>query len=394
MPSPSQTDQWIVSTLREVDVPAAPAGLTSRMIYVHSRHNAMKWLAASGVASVAVILVIVGTLHPSTSLAQVAAAQSEQTEYTLVNTRILGNGKELEIVECKDGKRWSRRAKTLEVTKSGIKEEEPPVSGVLGVTVMDGKQTTIIIHNPPTMDMVEIDDPRPLRDSYSFDIHQILRSHGKLTKSMGQTWQGRRVDRFVFHGLYRDSGKMKTVDQTVIADADTHLPLRVEEMRDDKSWGDIWDYQYRQPAESAFEVSIAPTAKVYDLPKERVAIVRALKTGAVFVNVGQTAHVLIPASNDRARPVLPVKVAGSTARLQANLLIRPKLDIPEATKIFVNGKAWEMATFVGFPSDDAKNFKPFQGDLVSLNIGEHHLVDVPVFHVANAWTLLRPYVRD
>jgi hypothetical protein len=280
------------------------------------------------------------------------------------------------------------------VTSSGTEDAKMPTIGVFGDTVMDGQRTVFTRHAPPVIDIVEIDDKSPRNNDYEFDTKKILRTGDKISKSVGETWHGRKVDRFEVNTIYRNNGKMETLEQTVIADVETHLPLHVEEFRDNHSWGDIWEYQYGRPDESNFEIKISPKAEVHDLRKERVEVASSLKTGAVFVNYGQTAHVLFPYTQERAQPVLPVKVDGSSARPQAHLRIKPKLGVPEATLFRINGKEWELAQFVGLPADDAKNFAPFKGNRVSLKVGNHRLVDVPVFHFISAWTLLRPFNKE
>jgi hypothetical protein len=394
MSNPSQTDEWIVESLRNAEVPAPPPGLTSQMVRLRPRRRFVKWLAASGFASMAGILVISGTLHPTSSLAQVAAAQADQKEYTIVNTRLLSSSKQIQITECRDGNRWARHAVTLDVAKSSVKPSTMPTLGVFGDTVMDGKRTIMIKHLPPVMDIVEIDEGTPMIQAFLLDIHKLLQTDGKVSKSLGETWRGRKVDRFVVHKANPDKGSGNMFDRTVIADAVTHLPLRVENSDPGELGVDIWEFRYQRPAESAFDVKISPKATIYDLPKERLELRSVLKRGAVFVNVGQTAQVLLPHSGDQIRLVLPVKVDGSPARLQANLLTRLQPGAPEAILYRIDGKAWELANLTGLPFDDAKNFKPFQGKNVSLKIAGHQLSNVPVFHVSLARSLLRPFVKE
>jgi len=394
MSNPLQTDDWIATTLRDAEIPTPPPGLTALMLRSQPKGRFIPWLAASGIASMATIFVILATLQPSASLAQVATAQARQTEYTLVNTRILGNGKEFRITQCRDGRRWSIHATTLKKTENGWVEEGPPVSGVLGVTVMDGNRTVTIQHDPPYFDLAEIDEPTPRLDVYSFDIHKMLRGNGKLIKVHAVEWQGHTVDRFEVHSTYRDSGQTKTIDQTIIADAESHLPLRVEEFRDDKSWGDTWEYTYGRPDENAFKVDIPSTAMVFDLRRERLDLLKVLRNGAVFVNFARTAMVLFPASDERVDPVMPVKVNGSRDRLQANLMVSPRLGKPKAMRLKINGKAWELASLVCRPDTDFKAFKPFQKERASVKIGDHRLTDVPVFHVGEAWNLLQPFLKE
>ena len=392
MSNPSQTEEWVVSTLRDVETTLPPADLTCRIVKARDRFRLMPWVAASAAASFGAILVAAEILHPTTSLAQVATAQARQTEYTLINTMINGDGTEYVFTECRDGSRWSIHSKTL-VIKNGVAVEPKRfVAGAFGSTVMDGTRTVHLRKLPGLINFAEIDDPKPREDQYEFDVNRILsRNHGSVTSSSGIEWHGHTVDRFQVHSTYISEGKTRTVDRTVIADTVSHLPLRVEEYRDGKSSGSSWDYQYGRPSGDQFKADFDEETTVFDLRKQRADLNRRLTQGVVLVEYGRSAEVLFPATNGRVRLVFPVKIVGSTVKMQATLVVKPGLGKPQPQVYVINGKRWQVATLVWPPFNDFNSFSQFQKAEVSLNIGDAHLTHVPVAHVSTAAKLLSPF---
>jgi len=329
----------------------------------------------------AVVLVVIETLEPATSLAQVANAQASQTRYTVVDTRFLTDGRQFKVIACRDGSRWSVHSTAIRAPK------DPKAGDFTSATVMDGDRTVSVWHDFYSGDLAETDAPSVARTSNSFDLHRILRNGGS-TRHERLDWHGRTVDQFEVHMTYRDRGKTETLDQTVIADAKSHLPLRVEEFRANRSWGDTWDYEYSHPDEAMFHVNLSPTTKVFDLKKERAELQSKLVHGAVFVNAGRVADILYPASNGAHFPSMPVTFPGSSERLSASLAIRPGLGLIRPNRYQINGTQWELATLRFDP-----NSKLFTRDRVSFEIGNRQLTDVPVITLPESSNLLRPFLK-
>jgi len=354
------------------------------MLRPRTGRRLLPWLAASSIASTAAILVIVETLQPSTSLAQVATAQAQQTEFTIVTTEFFVNRKGLKVVACRDGVRWSIRATSQENSRAAV-------DGMTGITVMDGKCTVGIRHNAPRTDTVEIDGPTDMNSSQAFDIQRILRSDGTLTKHYGVEWRGRFVDQFEVHSTYRDRGRSYTATQTVTADAKSHLPLRVQEFSDDRSSGQTTDFTYGPPAGDPFKVEIPPSAKIFDLKKERAELKKNLIKGAVLVDAEGGAQVLIPAPLARTvPPILRTTVTGSRDQFLSLIATRYDLSPPKLIPYDVGGKLWALATLTSNPTTDFNRLKPFQQARASLKIGESSISSIPVFHVSSAIRLLLP----
>jgi hypothetical protein len=388
--NPSSIDEKVVSTLREVELPPAPPDLAFRMLMPMPRRRGMTWLAASGVATVVGALVLGTAMHPTVSLAQVAAAQSGQLEYVVTETNGVGTGAPWTITTSRDGNRWSVLFSSIGPKRTPAKKE---IQSAFARLIMDGTRTVQIISNPSLLDVVELDDPKPIPDDYRFDIKRLLRSDSKLKTILGTKWHGQKVDRFEAKGTYRDSGKTQTIEQLVIADAVTHLPIHSEEFRDSHSWGSVTDYEYRHPPENVFEYKISPKAKVFDLHKQRAEFVAGLTTGALFLDYRRQATILFPATSKANRIFCPVKFNESPRTLQALLFTERKLGPMRAWTSTINGRRWETATLQGLSYGEIKTFGPFQGDKVSLTIGNTKLDSIPIFHVYDAHQILEPFLE-
>lgn len=388
--NPSSIDEEIVSVLREVELPQAPTDLTLRMSAPKPRRRGLTWLAASGIATLVGGLVFGTAMHPTVSIAQVSAAQSGQLEYVVTETNGVGTGSPWTITTSRDGNRWSVLFSSDSTKHRTAKTE---IQSAFAKLIMDGKQTVQIISNPSLLDVVQLDDPKPIPDAYRFDIKRLLRHDSKLTTILGTTWHGQKVDRFEAKGTYRDSGKTQTIEQLVIADAVTHLPIHSEEFRDSLSWGSVTDYEYRRPPENVFEYKISPKSKVFDLHKQRAEFVAGLTTGALFLDYRRQATILYPATSKASRIFTPVKFNESPRSLQAQLFTEMRLGPMLAWTSTINGRRWESATLRGLTYAEVKTFKPFQGDKVSLTIGNTKLDSVPIIHVYDAQQLLEPFLE-
>lgn len=371
MLKPSQTDEWVATTLRDVRLPAAPPDLTANMLRPRNKHRLRTWIAASSGALTMVLLVIVATLPPSVSLAQVAQAQAGQNAYMVVNTRTLGDGKTFTVAECHDGARWSVHVRS-------------PGSSTEWVTVMDGHQTIAIGQTPGGQVYVERDTARPSSRRFSFDVQALLAQNGKPKVTRSISWHGRTVDRFEVHADYRDRGKKQTLDQIVIADAKSHLPLRVEVYRDHRSWGDTWDYEYRRPDERMFKVKIPASAQLFDLPQARARLQKSLVRGALIVDSMNVTRILFPVGPERSGLTLPVTIKDQSEPFVAYLSARPAVGMPKPTIYRINNKLWQVATVESLP---------IKASRTDLTIADRKLTNVPVFRALDASALLRPYLR-
>ena len=85
-------------------------------------------------------------------------------------------------------------------------------------------------------------------------------------------WNGRKVTRFTYKKKTHDYD----IDEELLADPQTHLPLKFMSMRDNRSWGDEWIFDYTQVDKATLKPTIPNEAKVVDLRPQREKLLAIL----------------------------------------------------------------------------------------------------------------------
>jgi len=374
MQSRFPNDDSIKSTLRNVTVPEPPADLVSRMRKRRPKVDFSKLILTAAVASLAGVLIIAGTMHATPSLGQVADRQAKQTHYTVIQTRFLGEGRKIRIVSYRDG--FTRKV------------EDPS-----GTTFDDGTRAVTVRRTNSGFD-VDIDDSKPLPTADQFSIGRLLRYGGKMGIQRGIHWNGIKVDRFWSHDTYRDQGKMQTYDQLLIVDAGSSLPLRMEVFRDNRSWGDTYDFNYGKPPASAMAFEIPKGAVVHDIREERTALKAQLKTGAVLVDSIGGVSVLLPLTPGLEGPTVPVSFDTIPEKFIAVVEAGHKLGKPKPRKLTINDRDWEVAWINGLPKQRFTPDARFGGKTIGCKVGKLNLVDLPIVHVEFRDLILEPFAKS
>jgi len=279
MSNPLQTDEWIVSTLRDAEIPAPPQDLMNWLLAADPpRRTGLKpvtpvrikiraplvgrWLAASGAATVVGLIVFATGMRPTALLADVAEAQKGETRYTEIMDMVLPDGNIMRSTLYADHGRWSMRASNLDAN-GNLRPNAMP--GFYGGSVMDGKSTLNFDYSAGVGEtVVQIDDPSPDFQLHPFDMRRMVAHDTDVSVSRGRIWNGRKVDIFQSQAMEPVYSGKARVHRMVIADAETHLPLREEKIFDNHQGEWIWTYRYGPPSPEVFNYEIPNGAIVYD----------------------------------------------------------------------------------------------------------------------------------
>ncbi|MEI8281091.1 MAG: hypothetical protein WCG75_01680, partial [Armatimonadota bacterium] len=199
---------------------------------------------------------------PTTTLAQVIEAGSKVKSFTWTNRRIMGPEK---------GNGWTTITRVsgdalLSEHKAGIPSRN---DGTFGYS--DSQQR---IHYFGQFKLALIDGPGN-KGAIIDEIPKISRilkdfKSSKIEKDFA--WNGRKVTRFTFKNKNHDYD----IDQELLADPQTNLPLKFISMRDNRSWGDEWTFDYSPIDKKTLKPTIPADAKVVDLRPQRQKLMATL----------------------------------------------------------------------------------------------------------------------
>jgi hypothetical protein len=323
-------------------------------------------LAPAGLLTVGSALALLLALQPTPTLAQVAAAQKVVKRYTVVNTRILTNGLQFKVTTYRDGAKWA--------IYRTVGDEAPGIKWV-----MDGTRTVTVDNFPNLQEDAIIDEPEEWA-TQDFDLNHLMGQGKKFTMSR-ITEDGLALDKFVSHSKYPGLHGTETMDQTILADAQTHLPVRMEVFRNNHAWGDIWEYRYGPISSSIFNSEPPKNTPVFDLISERKQLESALLNGPVVL-VGQLPDVGVLFPFEGSTTKSKVRIEGLNQTVQNAMRVEP-------VRLQVAGKPWRLIRFIGYPNDTVKlaSIKGLQS--TSITVDGKTYPSVPIIQVGNIGSLLR-----
>ncbi|MCO5296223.1 MAG: hypothetical protein M9921_05135 [Fimbriimonadaceae bacterium] len=114
-------------------------------------------------------------------------------------------------------------------------------------------------------------------------VEEMLKDFAAAKVEEGYNWNGRTVTRFTYKA---DVGNTN-VDEELLVDPETKLPIRFTSMRDRGSWGDEWTYNYAKFDPARLKPNVPASAQVIDHRKLREPMARIAKDakGAVAMVV-------------------------------------------------------------------------------------------------------------
>jgi len=320
MPNQLSSELEAIEILRSRST-APPASLIAQIAQTPKRPVSWKFLITGISVAGAGTLVVSMAFAPRISLGNVVKAQSLVKQFSLVNTRLLGGNKIMVVETYSDGNRWSSTSRNENGTYSRI--------------VMDGSKTYRINHFPTFIDTLEIDEATPM-PRWMFSIDALLRKGNKASIQYGLTWHGQKVDRFTSQSTYRDRGKTQTLDQEILADSKSHLPLVMKIMRDKGSWGDTWEYNYGPVSADRFAVNAPKTAQLVDLIAERNALRSRLAAKPIVLVDRYTIALLVPSG-------LAKTFKGAQVRVNGSKYWR----LPNSRGLSIDGHSWDFINLEG-----------------------------------------------
>ena len=238
---------------------------------------ALGFLATGGGAAATSAFFLFGAT-PLT-LAQVIEAGSKVKSFTETNRRIMGD-------ESKRGfsiiKKVSGDAVFTEFKQAAGAPDRGRDYGY-----GDSKETITFMGYVNT---AFVDGPRDFGDRYREvpQISVLLKDFKASKVERDFEWEGRKVTRFTFKNKVHDYD----IDQELLADPKTNLPLKFTSMRDNKSWGDEWTFDYRPVDRANLKPDLPKDAKVIDLGPERSRFVKAIEHSNAVVPMFLTSSLL------------------------------------------------------------------------------------------------------
>lgn len=377
------TEDNALRVLREADTPSPAPDLLAKLKQEPARKPPVLALSAglTGVAALAGILVL--TMQPSVSLADVVRKMEQQQQYTITRNLFQGGKTYKTWRLLRNGQTWRRR------DTYGLSDRT--------ITFVDQKY--------PEFKYVDVDAPRtPTVDEFKPD--RLLRPGYTPTVERNVQWNGRTVDIFTVEGTFgKEPGGFK--DQ-VIVDPKTELPIQAtfKDFSDKVSAGAVTDYDFSPPPPSAFEPPTIPAdTKVFDLVAQRKEVTAELARSHCVVLVGARKYVavLVPGMKDQALPKgwkLKVDGVGEPLELDFAPLIFVSANPEQATEINtvpIGGSDWMTGYYFyrlnsTLPTDLIK-----RGNVSGVLIGgssTSKLHDVKVIETGNLGELLTGFLPE
>ncbi len=220
---------------------------------------------------------------PTITLAQVIAAGSKVDSYTVTNRRIMGpdkgNGFSLILRVSGDA-----LCQSVRHAKSSNRD------GSFGYIDSNGS-----INYFAQLNIALLDTRERSTEAYKKipAISSMLKDFKASKVEQGFEYQGRKVTRFTFKKKVHDYD----IDEELLADPKTKLPIKFTSMRDNRSWGDEWVYDYTPLDRASIKPKIPAGTKIIDLVLQRKQFVEALsqssKTIPMFLSSSAYETVLI-----------------------------------------------------------------------------------------------------
>ena len=331
----------------------------------------------SGIGAAALSAVFLMGSAPVT-LAQVIAADDKADSITIVNKRIMGPGKGDDLTFT------SRLLGQTIRTEFGYSPADPR-RGSFGY-----RDKNRVVGYLAEFKLAYVDETSK---HYTIRMHQpkisnLLKDFKAAKVEKDFDWNGRTVTRFT----YKVSLRGTDLDQELLADPKTNLPIKFTSMRDKGSWGDEWTYDYSQISPQVLEPVLPDGTLVIDNRKQREIMKPLVGQKIPFIQFSPS-ELIVPVSG----------------------LSLPKTGAPFSLK--VTAKSGETKTFKGTYSPVTTPMMRISGkDFVSLGVSEQSLgwndhwigettsgqlkilgktysfSNVPVILSASSYSLNEPYV--
>ncbi len=239
------------------------------------RARALAWgFVCSGVG-IAALTAFVLLSTTGITLAQVIAADQKAVSLTIVNRRIMGAAKAggftiTTWVLGDQARTEVQLAASKEPTRDFYhidREQTIWYRAGLNLAVYDGKFKN---------------QERALRAPRA---SELLRDFKAARVEAAHDWNGRTVTRFTYNADVANTG----VDQELLVDPDTKLPIKFTSMRDHGSWGDEWTYDYSKIDPSRVIPVIPQGTRVIDNRKQRAAMGRIARSSKGTVVMAEIA---------------------------------------------------------------------------------------------------------
>lgn len=211
-------------------------------------------LIGSGLGAAALSGVFLFAASPI-SLAQVIAADDKANSVTIVNRRIMGpeKGGGFSVITKQVGKYWrvESRTQTNSVNDGAVSYGDGEISigfrPTLNLATIDGasKHYSLVAGRPKVSSLLK--DFKAAKVQKNFD------------------WNGRKVTRFTYKAKVHGTD----IDEELLVDPATNLPIRFLSMRDHRSWGDEWTYDYSTIDPASLKPEIPKGTEVIDNREQR-----------------------------------------------------------------------------------------------------------------------------
>lgn len=374
-----QTDRW--------RNPAIDPALKAHVLQKLDRHDkarktrvfVLSFAATSGGAFAASFIFLFGST--TVTLAQVIAADSRTRSLTVITRRIMGP-------EKGGGFTVTRR-----ILGDMIRTE---ASGEMyfGKGNFAYADSTKSIRYLPVFKLAVVDQPFK---SYTASlkppkITDMLKNFNAAKVENNVQWNGRTVTRFTYKAKLTNTD----VDEELIVDPKTKLPIRLISMRDNRSWGDEYSYDYSKIDPSVMTPIIPEGTQTIDQREERKGIEKAIlgnpSVAPVVVVSPYEVGVLVKRSElDAKNPfTVELKVGSMTTARQAtrnlNMIGNLRIGTHEYGIASINDVNLDWA---GLRTSDKAS-----GEL-SITVGTrrktYKISNLPVFHGGEIYSLNRTF---
>lgn len=228
-------------------------------------------LVGSGIGVTALVMVTLMSVS-QVSLAQVIAADAKADSITIVNRRIMGedkgNGFTITTKTTKD-------VRSSSVTRYGA--DSPESWGY-----SDQKE---VMWYRANLNLAIYDQPSRKSSTPRLTASQILKDFKAAKVEKNFDWKGRKVTRFTYKAKLRSTD----VDEELLVDPKTNLPIQFISMRDNGSWGDEWHYDYSKLDFKNLKPKIPAGTEIIDNRKQRVLMQNILAKATSQVPLVQVA---------------------------------------------------------------------------------------------------------
>lgn len=327
------TEDTAIRTVKDADIPAPPPNLLAQL-RMEPRSTRSLWAlpaAATITAAIAATTIVGLGLRPTPSLAAVVRALRAQSQYTVKTTLKQPGGRT--VTRYRNGALWR--------SAYGF-----------------GSADRTVVFDPRNR-FVLIDSPREVAIGETFaesNIDRLLNPNLKIKVEYGVLWHGRKVDRYLAHGVDASGGEPQSINQEVIVDPSTNLPIQMT-LKEGDNPTRIQDYDFSAPPASLFSVSIPPEMKTYDLvaQKRQIAADLAASKAVIVVDEDDQFYMLSPGAQDQSLfgPKI-FQVDGLDEPLKLNALVLLSLAHESPTERYalpIGQKYWTVSR----PNDDEGN---------------------------------------